>query len=282
MPIVDRGDTHISWDSDGQGTPVLLINGLGSPAAVWYRLAPRLAADHRVLCFDNRGTGASGVPDGVYTVEAMAADAAAVLDAAGVASAHVVGHSMGGLIAQELALSCPARVASLVLAGTHVGLPHAASLGPAGLPDPAVPAALAAGATLPPAERMASLRPLIYAETTPVERIQQDEAVRNTQPTSERGFSAQLLGVQPWERLAELGSLQLPTLVLHGDEDRLVPLAHARRLKAAIPTARLHIVAHAGHELFTDQELAAAGAICAFLNDVDGRLAETRTAGSAG
>ena len=121
MPFVNTGDAEVWWEEQGGGSPLLLIQGLGFPGALWYRVLPALSATHRVLALDNRGTGRTTTGAGPYPIEAMAADALAVLDAGSIDKAHVLGISMGGLIAQELALSAPHRVASLILAATHPG-----------------------------------------------------------------------------------------------------------------------------------------------------------------
>src|SRR6185503_21063399 len=112
---------RLHWESHGSGDPVLLIMGLGSNAYGWHRTIPWLAERYETITFDNRGTGRSDVPDGPYAIAQLAADAAAVLDAAGHASAHVVGASLGGMIAQRFALSFPERVRSLVLVCTTPG-----------------------------------------------------------------------------------------------------------------------------------------------------------------
>ena len=122
---------EIAWYEDGPtemageaGVPcVLMLMGLGYPAAAWYRQVPALRRQYRLLRVDNRGAGRTGdVPGGPYSVEMMTADAVAVLDAAGVGSAHVIGISMGGTLAQELALSYPDRLRSLILMATHPGV----------------------------------------------------------------------------------------------------------------------------------------------------------------
>lgn len=112
------GDTGLWVDVRGTGPAVLLIAGLGDPAEAWEFQLDALAADHTVIAFDNRGVGRSPMPDGALSVPGMADDAALVLDALGLASAHVIGFSGGSVIAQELALRHPARVASMVLVGT--------------------------------------------------------------------------------------------------------------------------------------------------------------------
>src|SRR5262245_65533350 len=108
-------DTRIHFETHGAGAPVLLIMGLGSNAYGWYRTIPWLAERYEVIAFDNRGTGRSDVPDGAYTMAQMADDTAAVLDAVGRDRAHVVGASLGGMIAQHFALAPPQCVLSLVL-----------------------------------------------------------------------------------------------------------------------------------------------------------------------
>src|SRR5215471_21318260 len=98
MPNVEHAGTEIYWEARGRGEPLLLIMGLGVTLEGWNRLGPVLAERYRTILFDNRGTGRSGVPPAPYAIETMAADAAAVLDAAGVQRAHVFGISMGGMI----------------------------------------------------------------------------------------------------------------------------------------------------------------------------------------
>ena len=115
MPFTENRGVKIYWEEEGKGAPVLLIMGLGWPSYMWYRTKPLVAKQYRTITFDNRGAGRGGVPPGPYPLATMASDAAAVLDAAGVESAHFYGVSMGGMIAQEFALQYPKRVKSLIL-----------------------------------------------------------------------------------------------------------------------------------------------------------------------
>jgi pimeloyl-ACP methyl ester carboxylesterase len=121
MPFAERDGVRLYWEEAGSGDPVLLIMGLGMNATGWWRTIPVLAEHHRVLAFDNRGVGRSDRPPGPYSVPMLADDAAAVLAAAGVESAHVYGISLGGMIAQEVALRHGARVRGLVLGATTAG-----------------------------------------------------------------------------------------------------------------------------------------------------------------
>src|SRR6202050_602526 len=125
MPFADNQGTTIYWDEQGTGAPILLIMGLGYPSAMWHRTRPALSASYRTIALDNRGVGSSDVPPGPYSIATMASDAAAVLDAAGVPSAHVFGVSMGGMIAQEFALQYSERTRALILGCTSPGGPSA-------------------------------------------------------------------------------------------------------------------------------------------------------------
>src|SRR5580698_6628843 len=121
MPYTTSDGTRIYWEESGSGEPLLLIMGLGYSHEMWHRTRPLMSAHYRTIVFDNRGVGKSDVPQGAYSIAQMAADAAAVLDAAGIQKAHVFGGSMGGMIAQEFALNYPERVNRLVLGCTACG-----------------------------------------------------------------------------------------------------------------------------------------------------------------
>lgn len=265
MPFARRDGVRIWWDSSGEGRATILINGLSSPSDTWFRLARHLSPRYRVLTLDNRGVGRTGVPPGPYTVAMMAADVVAVLDAAGVTKAHIVGISMGGLIAQEIVLDFPKRVRSLVLVSTHAGIPTIADD-----TNPEVAIALAKGATLPPEERMEMLVPFLYHASTPRAEIDIDHRVRASLATDESGYLNQLRGVAAWERLAELPRIDVPTLVMHGAQDMLVPSTCAQLLAKTIPRAKLAYLESCGHEVFTDREHEAAGTVLNFLDSLNG------------
>lgn len=247
---VERPDgARIAWYEDGpaDAPAVLLVMGLAYPAAMWFRQVPVLAERFRVLRLDNRGAGETGdVPGAPYTVEAMAADCVAVLDAAGVDQAHVVGISMGGLVAQELALAAPERVRSLCLTATHPGIAHAVM-------NPEAMAVLMKRGEMTPQEAAEASVPFNYAPSTPRERIEEDWAVRFPLAASNTGYLAQATGTSQWDGWDRIGGISAPTLVLHGELDALVPLANGRLVAERIPGSELVVVPDANHVLTTDQ-----------------------------
>jgi 3-oxoadipate enol-lactonase len=281
MPYVMSAGTRIYWDAEGpegqeaedrqqgpegraaRSEPMLLIMGLGATHEWWYRLRPVLAGGFRTIAFDNRGAGRSDVPPPPYSIAQMADDAAVVLDAADVSSAHIVGVSMGGYIAQELALRHPARVRSLVLGCTSCGGRDAV---PA---DAEVRAALVARATMTREQAMWAMAPYTFDASTPRDVIAGEFARRLATTMTNEGFFAQLQAIREWPGAGpRLGAIAVPTLVIHGDTDRLVPPQNAALLAAAIPDAQLVMLPHASHIFFTDQFRAAGDALLGFFDRI--------------
>ena len=259
MPYAVNDGTKIYWEEHGSGEPLLLIMGLGYTLDMWYRTTPVLAEHYRVIVFDNRGVGRSDVPPGPYPLSVMASDAAAVMDAAGIDTAHVFGVSMGGMIAQEFALQYPARVRSLILGCTTCGGPEAVAA------DDEVMKALFARATMTAEEGIHLMVPYIYDAATPRARLEEDFNIRRrTYPTSE-GYLAQVMGVLGWESFSRLSEITAPTLVIHGESDRLVPPGNGELLAKSIAGARLVMLPAASHIFMTDQPEASNEAILSFL-----------------
>jgi len=236
---------RIWWEGSGHGTPVLLVMGHAFGSAMWHRAVGVLARDHRVLTFDNRGIGLSGDVRTPFGIGDMAADAVEVLDAAGVESAHVYGVSMGGLIAQELALAHPDRVRSLVLGCT-------------GAPDGSEPRTrVGALQRLVPASLAIRLFPkavaaTLYGEAPPAEAVREDLAILARTRLPRRVLAFQRAAIEDYESASRVGSILVPTLVLHGTADRIVPSHQGRRLAELVPGASLHMLDGAGHNYLTD------------------------------
>jgi 3-oxoadipate enol-lactonase len=241
---------RLYWeDTGGGGPPVLLIMGLGMNATGWWRTVPVLVdAGLRVIAFDNRGVGRSERVPGPYTVAEMADDAVLVLDEAGVRSAHVYGISLGGMIAQEVALRHPARIRALVLGATTAG-------GDAHVPAaPEIVAFLQLRAQMTAEHAVWASVPINYAPRTRRERgnrIAADISQRLRFPVESEYYSAQLAAANGHD--ARVEDIRAPTLVVHGSEDVLIPPVNGERLAASIPGAELSMWPGAAHLYFTDE-----------------------------
>jgi pimeloyl-ACP methyl ester carboxylesterase len=206
-----------------------------------------LAERDRVITVDNRGAGHTGdVVGAPYSVNTMAADVAAVLDEAGAAPAHVIGISMGGLIAQELALSHRDKVRSLVLVATHAGVGH--------MDFSQEAMDMLQKRVGMSAEDAAELSiPFNYAPSTPRALIEEDWAVRMPLACTPAGYIAQVSGSPTWTSYDRLADLDVPTLVLHGADDKLVLLSNGETIAKQVPGAELVVIDDANHVLTTDK-----------------------------
>jgi len=259
MPFTENQAAKIYWDEQGSGEPLLLIMGLSYPSYMWHRTRPLLAQSFRTIAFDNRGIGQSDVPEGVYPIAQMASDAAAVLDAAKVQSAHLFGLSMGGMIAQEFALQYPQRVRSLILGCTNAGGPHAVRA-------EAEVLQLLMRQGMTPEEAKEAIIPYIYDAGTPRARIDEDMAIRMKWYPTPQGYLGQLQGILAWEAYSRIAQIKAPTLIIHGETDQLIPVANAHLLAERIPHAQLTLIPHASHIFETDQPAIAIHAIMNFLS----------------
>lgn len=258
MSFVANQGARIYWDEQGSGEPLVLISGLGTTSRAWYRNRPVFAKSYRTIALDNRGVGLSDVPLGIYSISLMASDVIAVLNAAGVRDAHVFGTSMGGMIAQELALQYPKRVRSLILGCTAAGGSHAVQPGPE-----ALEALTRLGMTAE--ESNAAFAPFLYDAGTPRERIDEDMVIRLQWFPSALGYVGQLQGISSWEAYSRLSQISAPTLIIHGEADTLIPAANARIIASRIAGAKLVLIPHAGHVFWTDQPEATHQAVLEFL-----------------
>jgi 3-oxoadipate enol-lactonase len=261
MPVADRGHTQIFWEEQGAGEPLLLVMGHGWPRQMWARHLPALTERFRVITFDNRGVGQTVTRLSQWTLADMADDALAVLDAAGVSRAHVYGASMGGGIAQLIVLDHPERAGALILGCTapravsrHVPLrPVIRHLLPA----------LFAGRK---ARTVALARALVYGPATDPALIAEDLLLLESLRRPADGIRAQRRAVLEYEgSQLRLGSVRSPTLIIHGSDDRLVPLRDGEELAQLIPDAELVVLPGAGHMYLTDATQAADSAVLSFL-----------------
>jgi pimeloyl-ACP methyl ester carboxylesterase len=232
--------------------------GLGWSSHAWHRSRPLLSEKYRTITLDNRGVGRSEAPAGPYSMAQMAADAAAVLNAARVNAAHVFGVSMGGMIAQEFALQFPKKVRSLILGCTAAGGPEAVRA-----EQDALQVLMTRGQD--PDTFAKAIRPFIYDGGTSAQLIEEDTALRRKWYPPADPYFAQLQAIMAWDAYGRLAQISAPTLVIHGENDRLVPPENARLIASRIPGAKLTIIPGASHIFTTDQPDAAHGAILEFL-----------------
>lgn len=260
MPNENNNKTKIYWEEHGAGEPLLLIMGLGGSRKEWRRLLPALSAKYRVIVFDNRGVGETVFTAEPFTIPLLAADAKAVLEAANVESAHILGMSMGGMIAQEFALSYPEKTRSLMLTVTNCGGGESI---PASLE---VYFALQGRGVATPEDAFWAMAPYIYDAGTPRERLAEDLAAREGNFTKPENFMRQLQAIMTWQgTFSRLPNITAPTLVLHGKNDRLIPCANGRILADAIPNAELVELEDSSHIYPTDQPEKSVGVILDFL-----------------
>jgi pimeloyl-ACP methyl ester carboxylesterase len=239
------GTVKIHYQDGGSGPPVLVLNGWTASGLIWPdEWVHDLEADHRLLRVCNRGTGWSDHVSDPFSVADMVADAVAVLDAEGVEQAHVFGLSMGGMIAQQLALTHPARVDHLVLCATAPPPPDFV------MADPAVFARLItppAGATTPQ-EMMGSVWSSIVGPG--FEERGADVLDRLVSRAVERPTSLEVIMLQMQAigtRTGDVANITAPTLVIHGSDDPLLPVANGRRLAELVPGARYLELPGVGH-----------------------------------
>jgi 3-oxoadipate enol-lactonase len=237
--------------------------GLGLSGGAWWRTVPVLSRRLAVITFDNRGVGRSRSLLHAYTTESMADDAVSVLDAAGVDRAHVYGISLGGMVAQQLALRHPDRVRSLVLGATNAGGPQLR------WPDPEVLAFLRRRLRMRPEEGAWASVDFNYGERCRKEhpeRIAEDIAQRLAHPFPEQAYRAQLWAAALHDCESRLHRIEAPTLVVHGSEDRMVPVENGRMIADRIPGARLIEVEQCGH-LYPTEAPEVDEAIAEFMNE---------------
>ena len=261
IPARTADGITLAATAHGDGPALLMIPGLGATRRVYGPLIPLLAERHRVIVYDPRGVGDSEITDGPYSIRQLAGDAACVLDAAGEESAVVFGASMGGMVAQHVALDHPDRTSRLILACTSPGTAHAV---PAD--RDATRALLGKGAKTPAdAYRLATT--VLYTpafQASHPDFVEAEIAERGRHPVRARAFSAQYEAVRqhdPWDRLP---SLRMPVLVLHGSDDAVMPVGNAEVLAARIPNARLVILDGLGHLFWHEDPQRAAAAILEF------------------
>ena len=258
-----NGDVRLAYEVRGEGRPVLLVQGLGYARWGWDPIVDLLAERFLVVYFDNRGIGLSDIPPGPYTAAAMAEDAAAVLAAVGLERAHVIGASLGGIVAQQLAVAAPEKLDRLVLACTTPGT--------RGHPMPQKTVDLLLEMPRMPFEQ--GIRSAIQnalAAGTVAARPELVETIlerRLAEPFDFGGWQAQAAAAMTFDGLDRLREIRAPTLVVQGTEDNVVDPRNAELLADCIPNARLEWFPGTGHLFFWEEPERFAAVVDDFLSE---------------
>lgn len=245
MPVAMTDSTSIDYDVVGEGPPLLLIGGLGFGRWAWFKQVPAFSRHFRTITFDARGERdlEGGVAD-------LAGDAANLLEHLGVKKAHVLGTSLGGFVAQELALVRPDLVDRLVLVCTSYGGRGPESISPKALADMLGWGSLGAEEGVRRGLETASSE--AYRARRPDE-FEQIVRWRLADSPSSAAYREQALAGARFDVSRDVGHITAPTLVIHGAGDRYVPPANAAALAEAIPGARLRVLEDAGHLVFIER-----------------------------
>jgi len=262
MPKVKIQNINLYYEVHGSGYPLILIRGLSSNADHWYCQIPAFSPHYSVVVFDNRGIGRSDIPDSPFTISTMADDTIGLMDSLGFRRAHILGISMGGMIAQEIALKHGRRVNGLILSCTHCGGKQAIP------PDPAVIRDLSGSLFGGTEEAVQKALRCLFSERTIQQNpsvVQRYGKVSKRFPPAHQTLINQLKAIQGHDTWEDLVKLQNPALVIAGNEDVLVPPENSKILAERIPNARLQVIEGGGHQFLIEEPDAFNNAVLEFL-----------------
>lgn len=246
---IDSNGVEIAFEVSGEGAPLLLITGIGYSRWCWKWLIKHLADRFRTITVDNRCSGESGCPEEPFTMADMANDCGAVLDSLGIDRAMVFGVSMGGFIAQHLALDHPERVSKLILGCTHLGASKMAPLS-------AETVALLSDRSGTPEEQIRRGMPYSFRPgwvTEHPEEFERIVALRLDHQPAPEIFLRQLSATQTFDVGEKAAQIAAPTMIIQGTADRVVPAENARLIHETIPGSQLVLLDGAGHLFFIEE-----------------------------
>lgn len=270
MPLVEANDINVYYETKGSGTPIILINGWGGNLNSWSdKVIDLLSEKHQVILMDNRGTGRSSKPDVPYTMNMMASDVACLLESIGINKSHVMGFSMGGMIAQTFGLNYPEKTLSLVLCGTQPGGIHRVGS------DVNVQKDLALIANPPPEmterDRTIKLLYLLYSRdyvNTNLDALVEDETYSDY-PTPTYALNRQSQSISGFSSYNLLSQITFPVLVMTGMDDVLVHPQNSEILAKQITKSELIKIKACGHGFLKQKTEEAVDHILNFLDKVD-------------
>lgn len=250
MPRASVNGLQLYYETYGEGEPLVLIPGFAAGRWIWFKQTAALSRSFRVIVFDPRGVGPSDKPEGSQTISLLADDVAQLLHSIGIESAHVMGASFGGFVAQEFALKYPRMTRKLVLCCTSFGGPNHV------VPSAETLLVLASTKGLNTEERMkANLLLAFTPEYVQTHANEIDEVVqlRMANEVPEHIYLSQLQAAVSFNAEARLEGVTNPTLVLTGDADVIVPVQNSRNLASKIPGAKLKIIDGGSHTFFIER-----------------------------
>ena len=241
MPKVKVSDIEMYYESIGEGDPVVLVTGYGADLFAWALQAPELSQSYKVYMIDNRGVGDTDKPDGPYTIKMMAGDVAGFFDAVGIERAHLVGHSMGGMIAQRFALDYPEKLRSLTLASTTCRPPKGSELmlmlwtdiieklGNEAFANNIIAWCFTHDFIDKQYDALLMMRQMMLAHFA-------------EKPLLPGPFRSQCAAITSFDVADEINSIKVPTMVLVGREDILTPPKFSEKIASRIPGSTLNVI----------------------------------------
>jgi proline-specific peptidase len=267
MPKAKVNDVHMYYEVEGEGFPLMMINGLGGNMEGWNpRLVEGLSKHFELVLFDNRGAGRTDLSKRKYTMRLFADDTAGLMNALGISRAHILGISMGGMIAQELAINYPQKVSKLILCST-MSQPRFSKMGSRvleAMSQSSIEELTKLILSFPftrdyPRDLLKQNPVVVFGQTSEFVKENPDLAKLLLQqgtkhPTSQEGFKYQYDAVLGFNTQARLPQIKVPTLVLHGKKDRLIPPENGSILAKAIPNAKLVFFEKSAHVVAEEME----------------------------
>jgi pimeloyl-ACP methyl ester carboxylesterase len=238
---------RLCYEEQGEqhGETLVLVPGMGYGRWLWSKQLPAFSKRFRTITLDNRGSGQSDKPPGPYTIAQMAQDVKGLLEALGIERAHLAGISMGGLIAQEFALSFPERLRKLILVATTAGGARVV------LPDMEVMQFFSQLGVRPPEENLEKGLPFVFTPRFIREHPEEIEELRRwmleREPVPPEATLAQLAAIAGFNAEARVSEIQHPTLVIGCSDDRVMPVENSKFLVERIPNAKLVVLKGCGH-----------------------------------
>jgi pimeloyl-ACP methyl ester carboxylesterase len=251
MPSIDASGTELHYERAGEGEPMLLIQGMSATHLAWGEtFLDRLRSNFDLIVFDNRGMGLSGRAELPFTIADLAGDAAALLDALEIETAHVVGISMGGMIAQELALARPELIRTLTIGASYCGGPEGTLMSPEDLQMLATAYVSGDAEQVFRAMWKINLSPGFREDDS---RFAAFAEMGSALPAPQPVVLQQMRACGDHSAHERLGQISLPTLVIHGDADRLLGYNNGREIASLIPDAHLETLEGIGHMFWWEQ-----------------------------